>query len=55
MFAIIVLSLMVVIFNNTIDLVDKLFQPVFDTLLFVIFGLIVIPSVWYVSYNWSDK
>lgn len=52
-FTIAVISLMIIIFNNTIDLVDKLFNPEFNLLLFIGFGVLIIPACWYIVYNWN--
>ena len=42
----------VVVFNNLTDLIQKIFNPIFNYWYFLSLLILMIPCVWYVLYNW---
>ena len=55
LFILSVLGFSVVLFNNSIDLFDKIFNPIINSK--YMFGFLsgIIGSTWYVVYNWNSK
>jgi predicted neutral ceramidase superfamily lipid hydrolase len=54
-FFIVVIATTIVVFNNSVDLLEKLFNPVFNPLMMLSLLSLVLPTIYYVVYTWRSK
>ena len=54
-FIVIVLSTTVVVFNNSMDLFERMFYPQINIFIMLSLGIFILPVIWYVVYNWNKK
>jgi hypothetical protein len=54
-FAIAVISMAVVIFNNIMQLKDELFGPTFNLGVWIGFGIVTLVTTSYLVYNWNSR
>jgi len=52
-FVLSILGLATVVFNNSVDLIEKLFNPILNTQYLIGFLLGIFACTWYVIYNWN--
>jgi hypothetical protein len=51
-FFVVVVATTIIVFNNTMDVLEKLFNPDFNPLMMISLLLLVLPTIYYVVYTW---